>query len=198
MKIGVECKVVGCSQRNLWLQQKQTQTFCNMVVEQTCRCDSWNEEDRKKYYEAKKDTKRIVSMDRAARQALEKVNSCCCGHELFRIVKQRTGEKAHVIGVTCLKDESDMVKVGVNDRKQIWKEHIERLINVENKWRSTLPLKVVGAAHKIDAEEVQCAMNDIKNGKISGSSGILLEMLKSGGEPSLNSLAAIFNDIFGG
>ena len=103
MKIGVECKVVGCSQRNLWLQQKQTQTFCTMVVEHTCGCDSWNEEDRKKYYEAKKDTKRIVSMDRAARQALEKVNSCCCGYELFRIVKQRTGEKAHVTEVTCLK-----------------------------------------------------------------------------------------------
>ena len=71
-------------------------------------------------------------------------------------------------------------------------------MNVKNKWRSTLPLKVVGAAHRIDAEEVQCAMNDIKNGKISGSSGILLEMLKFGEEPSLNSLAAIFNDILGG
>ena len=39
-----------------------------------------------------------------------------------------------LFGVNCLKDESDMVKVGVNDQKQIWKEHIGRLMNVGNKW----------------------------------------------------------------
>ena len=76
--------------------------------------------------ELKKDAKRAVymAMDQKAREAVEKVDSCQDGHELFRIVKQRAGEKKDVVGVTCLKDESRAVKASVNDRKKIWKEHM--------------------------------------------------------------------------
>ena len=73
---------------------------------------SRNEEDRKKYCEAKKDAKRVVyiAMDQKAREAVE-VDSCRDGRELFRIAKQRVGEKKEVVGVSCLKDESGAVKV---------------------------------------------------------------------------------------
>ena len=37
-----------------------------------------------------------------------------------------------VVGVSCLKDQSGVVKVSVDDRKKILKEHIEKLTNVEN------------------------------------------------------------------
>ena len=40
--------------------------------------------------------------------------------------------------VSCLKDESEVVKVSVDDRKKIWKEHMEELINVENKWSDSI------------------------------------------------------------
>ena len=55
----------------------------------------WNhirsEEDMKKYCEAKKDAQRVVymAMDQKAREALEKVDLCRDGRELFRIAKQR-------------------------------------------------------------------------------------------------------------
>ena len=76
---------------------------------------SWNEEDRKKYCEAKKDAKRVVymAMDQKAREAVEKVDSSRDGCELFRIAKQRAGEKS--VGVSCLKDKSGVVKVSVDD-----------------------------------------------------------------------------------
>ena len=48
-------------------------------------------------------------------------------------------EKRDAVGVKRVKDKSDMVKVGVNDQKLIWKEHMERLMNVENK-KTTLLL----------------------------------------------------------
>ena len=51
---------------------------------------------------------------------------------MFRIVKQRSGEKRDVVGVSCLKYEIGVVKVNVDDGKKIWKEHMEKLINVEN------------------------------------------------------------------
>ena len=38
--------------------------------------------------------------------------------------------KRDVVGISCLKDESGAVKVSVTDRKKIWKEHMEKLMNV--------------------------------------------------------------------
>ena len=95
---------------------------------------SWNEEDKKEYCEAKKDAKRVVciAMDQKAEEVVEKVDSRCDGHELFRIAKQRVGEKKDVVGVSCLKDKHGAVKVSVDDQKKFWKEHMEKLMNVEN------------------------------------------------------------------
>ena len=52
-------------------------------------------EDRKKYCETKKDAKRVVymAMGQKAREAVEKVDLCRDGRELFRIAKQEVGEK---------------------------------------------------------------------------------------------------------
>ena len=97
-------------------------------------------------------------MDQKAWEAVEKVDSSCDGHELFRIAKQK--EKSDVVGVSCLKDQSGAVKVSVHDRKKIWKEHMEKLMNVENKWSDSIDAsKVEGAVRRIEVEEVQCAMN---------------------------------------
>ena len=46
---------------------------------------------------------------------MEKVDLCCDGYELFRIVKQRVGEKEDVVRVSCLQYESGAVKVSVDD-----------------------------------------------------------------------------------
>ena len=56
-------------------------------------------ENNKKYCETKKDAKRVVSMamDQKAWEVVEKVDSCQDGCELFRIAKQRDGEKRDVI-----------------------------------------------------------------------------------------------------
>ena len=63
---------------------------------------SQNEEDRKKYCEAKKDAKSVVymAMDQKAWEAVEKVDSSRDGRKLFRIAKQSAGEKSNVVGVS--------------------------------------------------------------------------------------------------
>ena len=135
-------------------------------------------------------------MDQKAREAVERVDSCRDGRELFRITKQRVGEKKDVVGVSCLNDESGAVKVSVDDRKKIWKEHMEKLMNVENEWSdSTDASKVEGAVTRIEVEEVLCAMNRMKIGKASGSSGVTIELFKADGDKCLKSLTNIFNDI---
>ena len=135
-------------------------------------------------------------MDHKAQEVVEKVDLCLDGWELFRIAKQGVEEKTDVVGVGCLKDESEAVKVRVDDQKKIWKEHMEKLINDEDKWSDSIDAsKVEGAVRRIEVEEVWCAMNCIKIGKASGPSGTAIELFKSGGGKCLKSLTNIFNDI---
>ena len=79
-----------------------------------------------------------------ARKAVEKVDSCHDGRELFITAKQWAREIQYVIGVNCLKDESVVVKVGVNSWKQTgisrWQHCClqEGRFSVQNWWwRST-------------------------------------------------------------
>ena len=94
------------------------------------REQSRNEEDKKKYCDAKKDAKRVVYVDQKPR----KVDSSRDGRELFIIAKQRVVEKKDVVGVSCLKDESGIVKLSVDDQREIWKKHIEKLTNAEDEF----------------------------------------------------------------
>ena len=90
--------VAVCRERELFRIWKQSQ----------------NEEDGKKYCETKKKIV-YIARDQKAREAVEKVDSCCDGHESFRIAKQRAGEKRCDVDISCLKDESGVVKVSVDD-----------------------------------------------------------------------------------
>ena len=90
-----------------------------------------------------------------------KVDSYRDGRELF--AKQRAGEKRDDAGVSCLKDESETVKVSVEDQKKIWKKHMEKLVNGENEWSDSIDSgKVGGDVRIIDGEEVQSEMNQVK------------------------------------
>ena len=93
-------------------------------------------------------------MDQKAPEAVKKVDSCDDGRKLFRITKQRAGEKNKRAGKT------GVVNVSVDDRKKIWKKHMEKLMNVENEWSDSIDAsKVDGTARRIEVEEVRCAMN---------------------------------------
>ena len=141
---------------------------------------SQNEEDRKKYCEAKKDAKTVIyiAMDQKARETVEKVDFCCDGCELFKIVKQRVGEKKDVVGVSCLKDENGAVKVSVDDQKKIWKEYMETLMNVENEWSDSINASIVeGAVRSIEVEEVRYAMNRMKIRKAIRPSGVAYKVV---------------------
>ena len=46
-----------------------------------------------------------------------------------------------------------MVKVSMDDRKKIWKEHMEKLINVANEWSDSVNgSKVEGSMRRIEVE----------------------------------------------
>ena len=127
---------------------------------------------------------------------MEKVDSCCDGGELFRIAKQRVGENKDVIGVSCLKDESGIVKISVDGRKKIWKEHMEKLIYVQREWSQSIDAsKVEGPVRRMEVEEVQCAIHCMKIMKASGPSRVAIELFEAGGDKCLKSFINVFNNV---
>ena len=115
---------------------------------------------------------------------------------MFRIAKQSTREKGNVVGISCLQDKSGAMKVKVDDRKKIGKEHMERLMNIENEWSDSIDAsKVEGAVRKIKVQDVLAKLNQIKIKKPDRPSGVALEMFNAHGDTCLKYLTNIFNDI---
>ena len=73
-----------------------------------------------------------MGMDQKVSEALEKIDSCLMVVSYLELPNKELGRR-NVVGVSCLKDEIGVVKVSVDDRMKIWKEHMEKLRNVENK-----------------------------------------------------------------
>ena len=69
-------------------------------------------------------------------------------------------------------------------------------MNAENEWSDSIDAsKVEGTVRRIEVEEVRCAMNRMKIGKASRSSGVAIELFNAGGDKCLKSLTNMFNDI---
>ena len=66
------------------------------------------------------------------------------------------------------------VKVSVDYRKKVWKEHMENLMIVENEWSNSIDAsKVEGKVSRTEVEEGWCAINSIKTRKKVGPLGLL-------------------------
>ena len=114
----------------------------------------------------------------------------------LELPKKKVGEKKDIVGVSCLKDEIGAVKTSVDDRKKIWKEHMEKFMNVENEWNDSINVSTAeGPVRKTEVEEVHCAMNCIKIKKASGPFRVAVELFKAGRDKCFKSLRNIFNDI---
>ena len=80
-------------------------------------------------------------------------------------------------------NKSGAVKVSVDDQNKIWKEHLEKLINVENEWSDSIDhSKVEGTVKRTEVEEVQCAVNRMKIRKARGHCGVAIKLFKAAGD----------------
>ena len=71
------------------------------------------------------------------------------------------------------------MEVSVDDLKKNWKQHMQKLMNVENEWSDSINAsKVECAVRRIEVEQVRCAMKQMKIEKASGHSGVALEIFK--------------------
>ena len=77
-----------------------------------------------------------------------------------------------------MKDKNGRLVVSEKDRRKLSKEHMEKIINVENKWDQMVEADMVeGPVERVTDEKVMEAMNKMKLGKAGGPSEVNMDMI---------------------
>ena len=145
-------------------------------------CTNRSAENKNKYTKARNETKKVIA--KAMRQeAEEEMNVLCIKpNDVFKLVKFMKKEGRDKDGGGCMKDKNGILVVSETDRGKLWKEYIEKIINVENEWDQMVEVDMVeGPVEGITDEEVMEAMNKMKLGEAAGPSEINMDMIIASG-----------------
>ena len=71
----------------------------------------------------------------------------------------------------------------IEDRAKIWKEHMKKIMNEENKWDHMVETDVVeGLVEKVARNKIVEAMKTMKSGKATGPYEVSVEMIVASSE----------------
>ena len=81
------------------------------------------------------------------------------------------------------KDKDGKIVMNEKDRGKLWKEHMEKILNVENELGQMAEADMVeGPFEGVTYEEIIKAMNKMKWGKAAGPSKVNMDMIISSGK----------------
>ena len=82
-----------------------------------------------------------------------------------------------------MKDKDGRIEVKEKDRGKLWKEHMEKILSVENEWDQMAEADMdEGPVKGVSYDEVMKAMNEMKLGKAVGPSEIHMDMIMPSGK----------------
>ena len=68
-------------------------------------------------------------------EAEEEMNVLCTKpNDVFKFVKLMRKEGRDIEDGSCMKDKNGKLEASEKDRGKLWKEHMEKIMNVENEW----------------------------------------------------------------
>ena len=117
---------------------------------------------------------------------------------VFRLAKQISGEGKVVMGEPCVLNDKGHLAKTMEDKLQAWREHYNRLLNVEFSWDSEHLIESPpkeGPPVWIVREWVVKALGKMKKGKAAGPSGVVVEMLRAAGDAAVDLLHSLANEI---
>ena len=156
-----------------------------------------NEEDRETYQVKKREAKRQVAQ--ARRIVLEEwsqnLNTTEGRNKMFKIAKSMRKDRKDVKGAKYIKDENGEIKIKEEDIMSRWKQYFEKLLNECNEYDLEDVSRTEGPIENVTTGEVRGSLKKMKNGKAPGPSGITSDLLKAGGEPVIEELHRIYENI---
>ena len=104
-------------------------------------------------------------------------------NEVFKLVKFMRKDGKDINRGGCVKDKDGRLVVSEKDRGILWKDHMEKIMNVENEWNQMAKAdRVEGSVEEVTYEEVMEAMNKMKLGKATGPSEVNMDMIMASGK----------------
>ena len=101
------------------------------------------------------------------------------------LANQMRKENVDVVGDKPVKNDAGEMSMSEEAKQNAWAEHYERLLKVEFDWDpyhpSNKPL-LEGPPIPITTDMVKKAISKLKSGKAARPSGIVVEMIKAGGD----------------
>ena len=137
------------------------------------------------YNDAKRVSNRAVfhAKNEAQKAALDDIDFK--SPDIFRLAKQLKNDKLDVVGEKPVKNDEGVLSLDDKSKKSAWKEHYERLLNVEFDWSPddlSEEEPVEGPSEPITDELIAKAVAKMPIGKAAGQSGIIAELIKPTGE----------------
>ena len=119
------------------------------------------------------------------KQAAEEEMKVLCDkpNEVFKLVTFMRKDGKEINGGDCMKNKDGRLVVSEKDRGKLCKDHMEKIMNVENEWDQMAKADMVkGPVEEVTYEEVMEAMNKIKLGKAAGPSEVNMDMIMASGK----------------
>ena len=153
---------------------------------------------RAAYNTAKRTSNRVVhqAKSEAEKVALQKIDAR--SGDVYRLAKQMRRDNQDVMGEKPVKNDAGQLSLDEESKKEAWKEHYERLLNVELPWNPedlSEESPVEGPSEPITLEMITKAITKMASGKAAGPSGIVAEMLKPVGEAGAEEVRDLVENI---
>ena len=117
---------------------------------------------------------------------------------MFRLGRRLVRDNLDVVGGGCVKDREGKIQVEEAKIKEVWREYYKNLLNEEFVWdkEGLVGLEPYsGPCELITESEVKLAIQQAKNGKAVGPSGVASDMLKAAGEAGVRWVTDLCNAI---
>ena len=194
-------QVCGVSSNHPW--RKQTWWWNNQVeeaVREKRRCHKLCKAggSRAAYNTAKRTSNCVVhqAKSEAEKVALQKLDPR--SGDVYRLAKQMRRDNQDVMDEKPYKNDARQLSLDEESKKEAWKEHYERLLNVEFPWNQedlSEESPVEGPSEPITLEIITKAITKMTSGEAAGPSGIVAEMLKPVGEAGAEEMRDLVENI---
>ena len=116
---------------------------------------------RAAYNIEKKRAKKAVASARkeASEKLMGELEADKSSRKIFKVAKQAVKDGKDVLGNGYVRDEMGTLCVGESERTEVWKRHMEKVMNEENEWDGIVEAEVVlGPLERVTMGEVQEAI----------------------------------------
>ena len=162
-------------------------------------CKNQSEENKAKYKNIKNRTKKVVAnaMRKEAEKELTKSNKK--PNNIFTLVKFMKKDGKDIERDRCMIGKDGRLGFSKKDRKRIWKNYMEEIMNKKNNWDHVTEASIVkGSIKNVTREEMVIAIKVMKPGMTAGPSEVCAEMISASGKVGVSVMVDLCQRVLDG